>query len=119
MRNVKGMLAAATLAVGCCFAYGGDFSDTWTDPESGLTWSYKYVENWGDGLILTEFPGQCPENLTIPSSIPIEQTIGNEVVTNDYVVEALDGTCCAERANLKSVVVPPTVAYISGDAFAG
>ncbi len=119
MRNVKGMLAAAALAVGCCFAYGGDFSGTWTDHESGLTWSYKYVENWSDGLILTKFTGQCPENLTMPSCIPINQTIGNEVVTNDYVVEALSGTCCAELDGLKSVVIPPTISYISGDAFAG
>ncbi|MBO7688113.1 MAG: InlB B-repeat-containing protein, partial [Kiritimatiellae bacterium] len=116
---MKRLLATVSLAVGCCFARGGDFSGTWTDTDTGLTWSYEYDEEWGDGLILTGFTGECPENLTIPSSIAVEQAIGNEEVTNDYVVEALYGTCCADMANLKSVVIPPTVSFISGDAFAG
>ena len=115
---LKRLLAAVSLAAGCCFARGGNFSGGWFDPDSELTWSYEYIADWGDGFILTGFSGTCPESLTIPSSIPIAQTIGNEVVTNDYVVEALNGTCCAGRANLKSVVIPPTISYISGDAFA-
>ncbi len=115
---MKRLLATVSLVVGCCFAYGGDFSGTWTDPDSGLIWSYEYVEDWGDGLILTEFTGECPESLTIPSSIAVVQGVGEEVVTNDYAVAAVGESCCAELDGLKSVAIPPSVSFIYGDAFA-
>ena len=75
--SAKIFLAAVTLAAGCCFAYGG----AWTDPDSGLTWSYGHGEG-SDGLVLTGFSGTCPENLVMPSDIPIVQMVGNEAVTN-------------------------------------
>jgi uncharacterized repeat protein (TIGR02543 family) len=107
------LLAAAALAVGCCFAYGG----AWTDPDSGLTWSYDH-EGGSEGLVLTGFSGTCPENLVIPSDIPIVQAVGNEAVTNAYFVEGLQGVC-KNRTNVKSVVVPPMVASLTDGAFAG
>ena len=85
---MKRLLVAATLAAGCCFAYGG----AWTDPDSGLTWSYDH-EGGSEGLVLTGLSGTCPEDLVIPSDIPIVQTVDNEVVTNAYFVEGLQGIC--------------------------
>lgn len=110
---MKRSLAAAALAAGCCFAYGG----AWTDPDSGLIWSYDHEEG-SDGLVLTGFSGTCPENLVIPSDIPIVQAVGNEAVTNAYFVVGLQGVC-KNRTNVKSVVVPPMVASLTDGAFAG
>ncbi len=113
MRNMRGILVAAALAAGCCFAYGG----AWTDPDSGLTWPYDH-EGGSEGLVLTGLSGTCPENLVIPSDIPIVQMVGNEAVTNAYFVEGLQGVC-KNRTNVKSVVVPPMVASLTDGAFAG
>jgi len=110
---MKKSLAVAALAAGCCFAYGG----AWTDPDSGLTWSYDH-EGGSDGLVLTGLSGTCPENLVIPSDIPIVQAVGNEAVTNEYFVEGLQGVC-KNKTNVKSVVIPPMVASLTGGAFAG
>ena len=109
----KKLFAAAALAAGCWFAYGG----AWTDPDSGLIWSYDHEEG-SDGLVLTGFSGTCPENLVIPSDIPIVQAVGNETVTNEYFVEGLQGVC-KNKTNVKSVVIPPMVASLTGGAFAG
>ncbi|MBR0506663.1 MAG: hypothetical protein IJJ84_14785, partial [Kiritimatiellae bacterium] len=109
----KKLFAAATLAAGCCFAYGG----AWTDPDSGLIWSYDHEEG-SEGLVLTGFSGTCPENLVIPSDIPIVQAVGNEAVTNAYFVEGLKGVC-SNKANVKSVVIPPMVVSLTDGAFAG
>lgn len=111
--RVKKILTAATLAAGCCFAYGG----AWTDPDSKLIWSYDH-EGGSDGLVLTGLLGTCPENLVIPSDIPIVQMVGNEAVTNAYFVEALQGVC-KNRTNVKSVVIPPMVASLTNGTFAG
>ena len=111
--RVKRILVATTLAAGCCFAYGGE----WTDPDSGLIWSYDHG-NGSDGLILTGLSGTCPEALVIPSDIPIVQAVGNEVVTNAYFVEALQGIC-RNKTNIKSVVIPPMVVSLTGGTFAG
>jgi len=111
--RVKKILTAATLVAGCCFAYGG----AWTDPDSKLIWSYDH-EGGSDGLVLTGLSGTCPEDLVIPSDIPIVQMAGNEVVTNAYFVESLQGVC-KNRTNVKSVVVPPMVASLTDGAFAG
>ena len=112
-RCMKKSLAVAVLAAGCCFAYGG----AWTDPDSGLTWSYDH-EGGSDGLVLTGLSGTSPENLVIPSDIPIVQMVGNEAVTNEYFVEGLQGVC-KNKTNVKSVVIPPMVASLTGGAFAG
>ena len=111
--RVKKILAAATLAAGCCFAYGG----AWTDPDSKLIWSYDH-EGGSDGLVLTGLSGTCPEDLVIPSDIPIVQMVGNEAVTNAYFVEGLQGVC-KNRTNVKSVVIPPMVASLTNGTFAG
>ena len=112
-RCMNKSLAVAALAAGCCFAYGGE----WTDPDSGLIWSYDHG-NGSDGLILTGLSGTCPEALVIPSDIPIVQAVGNEVVTNAYFVEALQGIC-RNKTNIKSVVIPPMVVSLTGGTFAG
>ena len=112
-RCMKKSLAVAALAAGCCFAYGG----AWTDPDSGLTWSYDH-EGGSEGLVLTGLSGTSPENLVIPSDIPIVQMVGNEAVTNEYFVEGLQGVC-KNKTNVKSVVIPPMVASLTGGAFAG
>lgn len=112
-RCMKKSLAVAALAAGCCFAYGG----AWTDPDSGLTWAYDH-EGESEGLVLTGFSGTCPEDLVIPSDIPIVQTVGNENVTNEYFVEGLKGVC-KNKSNVKSVVIPPMVASLTDGAFAG
>jgi hypothetical protein len=54
----------------------------------------------------------------IPSDIPIVQMVGNEAVTNEYFVEGLQGVC-KNKTNVKSVVIPPMVASLTGGAFAG
>ena len=112
---MKRLLVAATLAAGCCFADG--FTGTWTDPDSGLSWAYNN-DGGSDGLILTGLSGTCPEALVIPSDIPIVRMVGNEVVTSAYFVEALQGIC-RNKTNIKSVVIPPMVASLTGGTFAG
>ncbi len=114
---VKRMLAAAALVSGCCFARGGFAAGVWSDPDSGLAWSYAEGED-ANGFVLNGFSGTCPENLMIPSVIPVVRVVDNVVVTNSYFVEGL-GAVCKNKANVRSVVIPPKVAYMTDGSFAG
>ena len=111
----KGLLVAVALSAGCCLAQ--TFTGMWTDPDSGLTWKYKHDNAFGDGLILTGLASQWPTSVTLPSAIAIGQTIGNETVTNEYVVEAIGTSFCTQITGLQSVTIPPTVAFIACDSF--
>ena len=117
VENVKKMLAAAALVSGCCFARGGFAAGVWSDPDSGLAWSYAEGED-ANGFVLNGFSGTCLENLVIPSDIPIVRVVDNVVVTNSYFVEGL-GAVCKNKANVRSVVIPPMVAYMTDGSFAG
>ena len=99
------MFLAAAIAAVCAQA------DTWTDPDTGYTWTYRVN---GKTAILEGIDGVPSGFVQIPSEVSSGQ--------RKYVVKQIDGITCGgrkmrDRAAITGFNIPDTVEIIGAQAF--
>ena len=85
------------------------FADTWTDPETGITWTYQISA--GSATIKNGYSSAIPT--TTAGHLTIPATLGGCPVVHI-------GSCAFEYCEyLTSVVMPPTIESVGACAFGG
>ena len=85
-------------------------ADTWTDPESGITWTYTERDgkvSLGGGRYVRAIPTSTTGDLAIPSSL------------GGYPVTSIGSTAFDYCRGLTSVTIPDSVTSIGYQAFFG